>query len=129
MLQMHKVYITEPLLQPTIEVENMDLNRKYPVLEDHISASEVITPQGSELLIYNTKTGRKSYPNRATFNFVRLATGAATFEQIIKALSAQSGEPPEEIWPGLTALAEKMVKNGLLKISESPGENLRTPPP
>ena len=107
----------------------MDLNQKYPVLEDHISASEVITPQGSELLIYNTKTGKKSYPNRATFNFVRLATGAATFEQIIKALSTQSGEPPEEIWPGLTALAEKMVKNGLLKILESPRETLRTPPP
>jgi len=93
----------------------MELN-KYPMLEDHISASEVITSQGSELLLYDTVTGMKTYPNRATFNFLNLATGTATFEQIIKILSQHSGEPPEEIWPELAALAEKMVKNGLLKV-------------
>jgi len=106
----------------------MELN-KYPMLEDHISASEVITSQGSELLLYDTVTGMKTYPNRATFNFLNLATGTATFEQIIKILSQHSGEPPEEIWPELAALAEKMVKNGLLKVLKSPVENVKTLPP
>ena len=99
------------------------------MLEDHISASEVIASQGSELLIYNTVTGKKSYPNKATFDFLTLATGTGSFEQIIEALSRQSGEPPEQIRPKLSILAEKMVKNGLLKILKSPSENVRTPPP
>lgn len=123
---MGNIYIRTSLT--AFEVKNTELN-KYPMLEDHISASEVITPQQSEFLIYDTATGKKTYPNEATFNFLRLATGAASFEQITKALSQKSGEPPEQIWPGLLTLAEKMVKNGLLKISESPFENVRTPPP
>jgi radical SAM protein with 4Fe4S-binding SPASM domain len=114
----------------TIKVENMELKlNTYPMLEDHISASEVITSQGSELLIYNTVTGMKTYPNEATFNFLGLATGTAPFGQIMTTLSQQSGEPPEEIWPGLSTLVDKMVKNGLLKILQSPVENPRAPPP
>lgn len=104
----------------------MDLN-KYPQLEDHISASEVITPHQREPLLYNTLTGMKTYPNEATFNFLKAATGAATFDQIIKILSTQSGEPPEQILPGLTALTEKMVTHELLKVSASPFK-VRTPP-
>ncbi|KYK32426.1 MAG: radical SAM protein [Theionarchaea archaeon] len=101
----------------------------YPMLEDHISASEVITPQGNEILIYNTITGKKKYPNRAVFNFLKLATGTRTFREIAEELSLQSGEPVEDIWPGLSSIAEKMVKNGLLKVSETPFENPRKPPP
>ena len=80
----------------THEVDITELNT-YPMLEDHISASEVITSQGSEFLIYNTVTGKKIYPNKATFDFLTLATGTDSFEQIIEGLSRQSGEPPEQI--------------------------------
>lgn len=107
----------------------MQLKNKYPILEDHVSASEVITPHGSELLIYDTVTGTKKYPNRATFNFLKLATGTKMFKEITEELSQQSGEPPQQIWPELAALAEKMREDGLLKISESPFEPPRTPPP
>lgn len=106
----------------------MQLRDHYPILKDHISASEVITPHGSELLIYDTVTEAKKCPNRATFNFLKLATGEKPFEQIVHELSTQSGESPQQIWPGLTGLAEKMVENGLLTISESPLPQ-RNPPP
>jgi radical SAM protein with 4Fe4S-binding SPASM domain len=99
------------------------------MLEDHISASEVITLKESELLVYNTVTGKKTYPNRATFTFLRLATGIISFKQIIQTLSQQSKESPEEIQPGLSALVEKMVNNGLLKILKTPAENPRAAPP
>lgn len=101
--------------------------KEYPVLNDHISASEVITPHQRELLVYNTLTGMKTYPNEATFNFLKAATGDAPFDQIIKTLAAQSGEPPEQIWPGLTALVEKMVNHNLLHVSASPS-TVRTVP-
>ena len=107
----------------------MELKDRYPVLADYISASEVITPQGSELLLYNTITGAKKYPNRAVFNFLTLATGGNTFERIVEELSRQSGEPPEEIWPGLTELADRMVEREQLIISDSPSNFVRTPPP
>lgn len=107
--------------------ENME--SQYPMLEDYISASEIITPDGSELLIYNTSTGEKKYPNRAVFNFLGLATGRRTFREITEELSRQSGESYEEIWPGLSLLAESMVKDGLLHISDRPFENPRKPPP
>ncbi len=107
----------------------MDLKEKYPVLADHISASEVITPLGSELLLYNTITGAKKHPNRAVFDFLALATGGNTFERIVGELSRQSGEPPEEIWSGLSELADRMVEKGLLIISDSPSKIMRTSPP
>jgi len=106
----------------------MELNN-YPVLEDHISVSEIVTPQGSELLIYDTVTGVKKYPNRAVFNFLRLTTGTRTFGEIAEELSRQSGEPIEEIWPGLSKIAEQMVNDRQLRVSETPLENPRTPPP
>lgn len=106
----------------------MELN-KYPMLADHISASEVITPYGSELLIYNTTTGTKIYPSRTVFDFLALATGTNTFEKIVAELSKESGELPEEIWPELTELVIQMVEKGLLIISDSPAENLREAPP
>lgn len=101
---------------------------EYPVLKDHIHASEVITPQGSELLIYDTVTETGRHPDKATFNFLTLASGTKSFQQIIKELSQQSGEPLEQIWPNLITLAEKMVEVGLLKVSTSPFTP-RTPPP
>lgn len=111
------------------EVKNIQLKDKYPILEDNISASEVITPQGSEILIYDTVTQAKNYANKATFNFLTLATGMKTFEEIKEELSQQSGELPELIWPGLTTLAKKMIADKMLKISESPFKYQRTPPP
>lgn len=107
----------------------MELKQKYPVLANHISASEVITPQGSELLLYDTITGAKKYPNRAVFDFLTLANGGHTFEEIVGELSRQSGEPPEDIWPGLNELADLMVEKGLLLVSDSPSQIKRTPPP
>ena len=101
----------------------------YPMLEDHISVSEVITPEGTELLIFNTITGEKKYPNRAVFNFLVSASGRRTFKEITEELSRQSGEPYEDIWPNLSKIAENMVQDGLLKISDSPSETPRTPPP
>lgn len=100
----------------------------YPVLEDHISASEVITPERSELLIYDTIRGMKKYPNRAVFNFLQLASGTRTFEEIVEELSRRSGEPVTDIWPGLSRVAEQMVTEGLLKVTDTP-VNPRDPPP
>lgn len=102
---------------------------EYPMLEVHISASEIMSGEGSELLIYDTVTGARKRPNKAVFNFLRLATGCNSFEQIVKELSQQSGEPVEKIWPGLSVTAEKMVENGLLQIMDLPAENPRKPPP
>ena len=81
------------------------MESQYPMLKDHISASEIITPDGSELLIYNTSTGEKKYPNKAVFNFLKLATGRRTFREITEELSRQSGESFEKIWPGLSSIA------------------------
>lgn len=111
------------------EVETVELNGKYPMLADHISASEIITPQQNELLIYNTTTGAKTYPNKATFDFLALATGTKSTEQIVEELSISSKEPPEKIWPGLTHLITRMIQEGMLVFSDSPSQNPRNPPP
>lgn len=110
-------------------VKNVQLKNKYPILKDHISVSEVITPQGSELLIYDTVTGSEKRPNRSAFDFLSLATGTKTFQEITQELSKKSGEPFDEIWPNLAVLTETMIEDGLLTVSESPFENPRTPPP
>lgn len=102
---------------------------KYPVLEDHISATEVVTPQGRDLLIYDTTTRMKKQANAAVFDFLRLATGETTFQQIVEELSQTSGESFDEIWPGLSGLADKMVKSGLLKVLDAPAEQVRCVPP
>lgn len=101
---------------------------EYPVLEDHISASEVITPHGSDLLIYDTVTGMKKHCNRAVMDFLKLATGTNTFKDIIQELSQKSGESSEDIWPGLAQLSSQMVKSGLLKVIDSPFANPRQTP-
>ena len=102
---------------------------KYPVLEDHISATEVVTQQGRDLLIYDTLTRTKKRANAAVFDFLRLATGGSTFQQIVKELSRESGESFEEIWPKLSRLADAMVKNGLLKALDTPADKVRYVPP
>lgn len=102
---------------------------KYPVLEDHISATEVVTQQGRDLLIYDTTTRTKKRANAAVFDFLRLATGESTFQQIVKELSRKSGESFEEIWPKLSRLADAMVKTGLLKALDTPAEQVRCVPP
>ncbi len=127
--QVHKVYIRAALTSYAGEVKTMELKNKYPMLAGHISASEVITPEGSEVLVYNTLTGIKNRANRATFNFLILATGEKSCDVITAELSRQSGEPPEQIWPGLTTLVTQMVEKGLLTLSDSPFQNLRNPPP
>ena len=106
----------------------MELN-KYPMLEEHISVSEITTKGKSDILIYDTVTGARKYPNRAVFHFLKLASGAISFEEIVEELSRQSGEPFHRIWAGLSHVAEKMVKQGLLKFSDNPFKNLRKPPP
>ncbi len=110
------------------EVETMELTM-FPVLEDHISASQIISPGGSELLLYDTVTGARKFPNEAVFNFLNLANGAVSFREIVEELSNQSGESEDKIWPGLSAVTEKLVKNGLLKVSDRPFFPLRKPPP
>lgn len=106
----------------------MDL-AMYPMLDDHISASEIITPEKNELLIYNTITGKKMFPNRAVFNFLKLGLGTKTFQEITEELSHQSGESFEDIWPKLSELAEQMVADNLLKVVDSPANYPRKPPP
>lgn len=102
---------------------------QYPLLEEHISASEIITPEKSELLIYNTITGKKMFPNRAVFNFLKLAVGTKTFQEVTQELAAQSGESFKDIWPKLAVLAEKMVADDLLKVVDAPVQQPRKPPP
>lgn len=100
---------------------------KYPVIPDHISASNIVTPEGNEYLLYDTTTGRKHRCNKAVFAFLQLATGEKSFQEITIQLSKKSGESPTEIWPNLSALSKKMVSNGLLKISDS-SHQYRSPP-
>lgn len=101
----------------------------YPVLADHIAASEVITPEREDILIYNTETGAKIHPNKATFHFLTLATGARSTRAIVEELSRQSGEPTDTIWPSLTTLLTRMVREGLLHLLESPRSTPRRSPP
>ena len=115
-------------MKRAVEVEPTKLT-EYPMLEEHISVSEVKTADQNEMLIYDTVTGMRKYPNRAVFNFLKMATGETSFEEIVKELSLQSGEPFDAIWPELSQLAEKMVKEGLLRISDFPFENPRRTPP
>jgi radical SAM protein with 4Fe4S-binding SPASM domain len=103
--------------------------KEYPSLEEHISVSEVTTKGKSDILMYDTVTGTRKYPNRAVFQFLKFATGAVSFEEIVEELSRQSGEPFHKIWPGLSQVAERMVIEGLLKISDNPFKNPRKPPP
>lgn len=121
-----KVYIQ---IVTRVKVEPVELKYKYPVLADHVSASEVSTDRGSELLVYNTVTGMKWCPNQAVFSFLTLATGKRSFEEIVKELSEKSGEPPEQIWPGLSELAAQMVEDGILFIGDSPALISRGLPP
>lgn len=56
---------------------------EYPVLDNNIAASEVVTPQGIERLIYDTVTRGKQHPNEAVFSFLKLATGTKKFAEIV----------------------------------------------
>lgn len=106
----------------------MELNH-YPTLKDHLSASEIVTPHGTDLLIYNTTTGEKKQCNEAVMDFLRLSTGTRTFEEIVRELSLKSGDQFEQIWPGLSKIATQMVNHQLLEASHSPLETSRKPPP
>jgi radical SAM protein with 4Fe4S-binding SPASM domain len=103
------------------------LLKKYPVLKNMVSAYEIIKPEGVTRLIYNTVTGKKKRPNEAVMNFFKLATGVNTCEDILDALKHQSGEPADDIWPGLSHLISQMVDQGLLTLLDTPGDTPKRP--
>ncbi|MGD2249379.1 MAG: radical SAM protein [Candidatus Methanofastidiosia archaeon] len=102
---------------------------EYPVIEDNIFVSEVVTPHRVDRLIYDTVTRGKRHPNEAVFSFLKLATGKLTFKEIIDELAKKADESPHDIWPKLSDLADYMVKEGLLRILTHPVDTPRIIPP
>ena len=92
----------------------------YPVLSKGYSISKVITERGDDMLIYNTTTRIKAYPNAATFEFVKRCRGDKTLEEIIAELSRLSGEPVVAIQKNLSTLITKLKEKEMITFSPSP---------
>lgn len=107
--------------------EYMDV-KSYPVLSEELSISKVTTERGEDMLIYNTRTRVKAYPNSSTFEFAKRCRGDRSFEAIISEFSRLSGEPPEKIQKTLSPLVEKMEEKQMISFRSSPLKNPRPEP-
>lgn len=104
----------------------MELNT-YPVLSKELSISKVMTKTHDDLIIYNTKTGMKAYPNEYTYQFAKRCRGDKSLREIISELSRVSREPFEKIQETLSPLVKKMKENKMITWLQTP-TTLRPPP-
>lgn len=93
---------------------------EYPVLPRELSLSKVFTEEKEDILIYNTKTGVKAYPNEDTFEFVKRCRGLLSLKEIISELCALSGDYFSAVQESLSSLMKKMEENGMLQFFPFP---------
>lgn len=107
----------------------MDKLTLYPVLSKDISVSKVSTEKEDDIVIYNTATRVKAYPNTGTYEFAKRCRGDKPLKEIIAELSRISKESPETIEKNLLTLIKTMEKNKMISFMPSPLHPPRPEPP
>ena len=99
----------------------MDMKSKmFPVLSKEFSVSKVITEKGDDIIIYNSVTRVRAYPNEATYEFTKRCRGDRPLQGIIADLSCISGDPPQKIEETLSTLVKTMEENNMISFVSSP---------
>lgn len=106
----------------------MDTLKMYPVLSKELSISKVITEKEDDIILYNTTTRVKAYPNTATYEFAKRCRGDKPLQEIIAELSRMSGEPPKKVEKDLSTLIKTMEENKMISFVPSPLHPPRSEP-
>ena len=107
----------------------MDMKLKmYPVLSKEFSVSKVVTEKGDDIVIYNTATRVRAYPNTATYEFTKRCRGSKPLHKIVADLSRISGESPQKIEENLSTLIKTMEENKMISFIPSPLHPPRSEP-
>jgi len=102
--------------------------KMYPVLSKELSVSKIITEEGDDIILYNTATRVKAYPNTGTYEFAKRCRGDKLLQEIIVELSRMSGEAPEKVEKDLLPLMKTMEENEMISFIPSPLHPPRSEP-